>query len=107
MAVWSVTPYSRIPSDLRFEAEYFQPKYIDLEERLASMNCETLESLSFSINSGPFGSNLTKSTYTEDGVIVLRPFNIKDATFEDDNLVYIPEEDINQQGLKLYEPGTV
>ncbi len=107
MAVWSIMPVSRVPTDLRFEAEYFQPRYIELEEQLSALSCDSLDSLSLNINSGPFGSNLMKSSYVEDGVIVLRPFNIKEATFEESNLVYILEEDVEAQGLKLYQPGDV
>src|SRR3989442_13569507 len=105
MATWSIVKYSHMPSDLRIEAEYFQPKYLELESSLAQLHCDSIENIASTIRSGPFGSNLLKTTYVEDGVLILRPFNIKDATVEDDNLVYIPKEEAKAKGLKLYKPG--
>ena len=104
-AVWSVIAFSQLPPDMRYEAEYFQPKYLELEEQLAQLECVPLQKLSISVRSGPFGSNLLKDTYVENGVIVLRPFNIKNATTEADNLVYISEADCEAHGLQLYNPG--
>jgi restriction endonuclease S subunit len=105
MAVWSIVSSSKMNSDLRFEAEYFQPKYLDLENRLSVLDCNRIEDISTSIRSGPFGSNLLKINYVNDGIIVLRPFNIKDATVENDNLVHISKEECEKNNLKLYKAG--
>jgi hypothetical protein len=106
-AVWSVVQWSNVPPDLRFESEYHQPKYLELERSLTRIGCDRLEYLALNINSGPFGSNLLKSLYVEDGVIVLRPFNIEHATIEDENLVFISQADCEAQGLPLYKAGDV
>lgn len=105
MAVWSEVNYSNLPADLRFEAEYFQPKYLELMKRLSAIECDAVVDLSYRIRSGPFGSNLLKTNYVESGVVVLRPFNIKEATVEDENLVYITQNDLEVLGLSLYRPG--
>jgi hypothetical protein len=106
-AVWSVVQWSSVPSDLRFEPEYHQPKYLSLEKTLSRIGCDRLENLALNINSGPFGSNLLKSLYVDDGVIVLRPFNIENATVEDENLVFISQADCEAQGLPLYKARDV
>ncbi len=107
IAVWSVVQWSSVPSDLRFEPEYHQPKYLSLERTLSGIGCDRLENLALNINSGPFGSNLLKSLYVDDGVIVLRPFNIEHATVEDENLVFISQADCEAQGLPLYKARDV
>lgn len=107
MAVWSVVSFAEIPSDMRFEAEYFQPKYLELEQRLKRMSCDSIDDLSAFVRSGPFGSNLLKENYVEDGVVVLRPFNIKNATVESNNLVYITEKERDSLGLTNYLPGDI
>lgn len=106
-AVWSTVAWSEIPSDLRFEPEYHQPHYIELESQLEDVGCDALEKLAVAVNSGPFGSNLLKSLYEDDGVVVLRPFNIKDATIGDDDLAHISEKTCQAQGLPIYEPESV
>ncbi len=99
---------SAVPSaDDRMDAEYYYPKYLRLEGRLADLPTKSIDALSLSIRSGPFGSNLLKTSYIDDGVIVLRPFNIKNATIEEENLVYISEKDCYTQGLSLYQEGDI
>lgn len=93
--------------DLRFESEYHRPKYLALKRTLANIQCERLDSLALLVKSGPFGSSLLKDTYATGGVIVLRPFNISHATFEDENLVFVSQADIEAQGLSLYEPDDI
>ena len=104
-AVWSIIQYYDVPADLRIEPEYYQPRYLKLQGVLEELESCSLESLAHTVNSGPFGSNLLKTTYVDDGVVVLRPFNIKDATVENENLVFIPLADCEAQGLNLYASG--
>ncbi len=91
----------------RLDADYYQPKFLRLEKRLEGLSTQTIDSLSETVRTGPFGSTLPKTTYEDDGVVVLRPFNIKDATTEEINLVFISEKDRRTLGLNLYEPGDV
>lgn len=89
----------------RLEAEYYSREYLSLESKLSE--CVTLEELSTNISCGPFGSNLLDSEYTDSGVLVVRPFNLKNFVVEDDNLVYISEKLVRFNNLKLYEQGTL
>lgn len=87
----------------RLEAEFYQKSFLLLWEKI--VNFEKLNKLSTSIECGPFGSNLLDTNYIEDGVTVIRPFNLKNSVVEDDNLVFISEETVKQNRLKMYNYG--
>lgn len=91
----------------RIEAEYYQPNYLRLESKLKAYKTEVFGKLVKEIRCGPFGSTILANTYEEKGVIVARPFNIKNFSLECENLVYINEEDCLRKNLKFYSEGDV
>ncbi len=95
--------YSDILEAQRYDAEYFKPEYLKIEEKLEK--CPSLQEVAFSVVCGPFGSTILDSTYTESGVEVVRPFNIKNYSIEEENLVYILEKDVKDKNLKIFESG--
>lgn len=97
---------SEIKSGLfRLEAEFYQKKYLALEKKL-SANLE-LGQFAKKIECGPFGSNLLDTEYLPDGVLVVRPFNLKNLVVENDNLVYISENLVAENNLKIYKRNTL
>ena len=105
---YSVVKMSRVREshpDFRLEAEFFKPLFLSIEDKLA--NDLTLFDVQEQVICGPFGSTILDETYCEEGVKVIRPFNINDCQIENRNLVYISEEDIIQKGLKLFGPETI
>jgi len=107
MAVWSEVKYSRTTQSSRLDAEYWKLEYLRLEESLEQAKCVRLGDLVDFVRCGPFGSNLLCETYIPDGVIVLRPFNIKCMSLERENLVSISRDDCLKQGLHFYRHGDV
>jgi len=91
--------------DFRLDAEFYKPTYLKLDDELRKHRHELLGNLVKEIRCGPFGSTLLAETYLEDGVIVIRPFNIKNFTIERDNLVWIDEKDCVEKRLKFYSAG--
>lgn len=103
---YSVVNYSQIDKNLfRIEAEYYSPEYLSLEAKME--NNPRLVDFSNQIVCGPFGATLQSGTYTDDGVKVIRPFNIKDYQIERENIVYIPSSDVEQKQLKTFTKGTI
>lgn len=90
---------------MRYEAEYFLKEYTLLEKKLSTY--PTIKTISKQINCGPFGSNLLDTEYVDDGVLVVRPFNIKQIKIENENLVYIKNSTVTRNNLKLYAKNTV
>lgn len=86
----------------RLDSEFYLPEYLELENKLENLNTTLLSNLSKSIDSGPFGSNLLRTTYINSGIPVVRPFNIKEFTIEKNNLVFINQNDVKEKKLKTY-----
>lgn len=89
----------------RLESEFYQSKYTDLDDIIRSF--ENLGNISKRIECGPFGSNLLDTEYSDEGILVVRPFNLKNSTVEKDNLVYISEKLVKQNNLKIYPINTL
>jgi restriction endonuclease S subunit len=90
---------------LRLESEYYQKKYLRMEQTLKYYS--TLGERCSKIECGPFGSNLLDTEYKENGILVVRPFNLKHNTIEQENLVFISEKTLSKNKLKTYERGTL
>ncbi|WP_206222787.1 restriction endonuclease subunit S [Neisseria yangbaofengii] len=89
----------------RLEAEFYQSKYINLEKFIDNFN--QLGSFSKRIECGPFGSNLLDTEYISEGILVVRPFNLKNGVVENNNLVYISNKLVLENNLKIYPVGTM
>jgi len=107
MAVWSQIAYSVACSTQRFDSDYWKPEYIENENTLKGMDCTTIGEASQFVRCGPFGSNLLCENYVPNGVLVLRPFNLKQLTVERGNLAYVTEEVCRLQRLGFYEEGDI
>lgn len=107
MAVWSEVAIQSAREAERFDAEYWQPKFIENANRLAELNCLQVADISKDVRSGPFGSNLLCEHYVPQGVAVIRPFNLKDFTVSRDQIAYIPEEMCTGSNLTYYHEGDV
>ena len=93
--------------ELRLEAEYYSPEYVALNKKLEKINSRNLGDFVDEIRCGPFGSTILCDTYDQNGVIVARPFNIKNCSIEDNNLAYVSEKDCVEKGLKIYKQGDI
>ncbi|MBI4654867.1 MAG: restriction endonuclease subunit S [Nitrospirae bacterium] len=103
----SVVESFELRESTRIEAEYYQPKYLRIESQLKKYITESMGNLVDEIRCGPFGSTILSDTYVESGVIVARPFNIKNFSLEYENLVYINEKDCFEKNLKFYSEGDI
>lgn len=101
---YSVVNYGEVSQndEFRIEAEFYSPEFIKLKDFLNKKNAKQFGDYVDEIRCGPFGSTILCETYDQKGVIVARPFNIKNCTLENNNLAYITEEDCINKELKLY-----
>jgi len=105
----SVIPLNLIKSSdkdlFRIEAEYFNKRHLVLQAKLSDY--QTIKDKATQITCGPFGSNLLDTLYKNKGIIVVRPFNLKNCKVEDENLVYIDEKSLADNGLRIFKKGTL
>ncbi len=89
----------------RIEAEFFSKSFLALQNKIA--NYPSIGQYAKQITCGPFGSNLLDTEYKTSGVLVVRPFNLKDFKVENENLVYVTESYVKQNNLKKFGRGTL
>lgn len=102
MITYSIIQKSQIKSVRRIDAEYFQPKYLELEKKIYSTNSFRLwGNIEGRFITGPFGSEFGVENYTsETQYRYVRGKDVKEFFLLDDDNVYIPEKDYER--LKKY-----
>lgn len=104
MAVVSTVKLSELEGAERVDAEYYEPRYIQLAEKIRRQHqFFTLRSIRCTVVSGPFGSSLKSEAYLAEGVPFIRIQNLEDFFIDTKELVYISQEDnerLRSSGLR-------
>lgn len=92
MAVWADIDLSSIRQRRRFDAEYYQPEYLQIEEILHKQKtCTTLGQISKPLFSkGIF--DIRAEEYVEEGIPFVRITNLRDGLIDTDGLVFLTPE---------------
>ena len=86
MAIISLINYSSLENNLRLEAEYYQPKYLAIEQKLKKMNAVKIRYYTSKITDG---THFTPH-YVDSGVKFYSALNVKENIFDqDDKFKYI------------------
>jgi len=115
MIAYSIIQKSHLEGALRLDAEYYQPEYLSIFSKIASLAHTSLKSYAEKVFSGPFGSTLKSESYRESGIPFIRISDISDLFIEKDGLVFIsPEEHkriysthLNTGDIVLSKIGTI
>ncbi len=91
----------------RTDSEFWKKSFVQVHKRLEQMQTVSVQDISKRVVCGPFGSSILDTTYQETGILMVRPFNIKEMGIEDENLVFIPKEHIEAHNLKLFQAGAL
>jgi type I restriction enzyme S subunit len=93
----------------RLEAQFYQPKYLELEHKLKQCPypVQHLRDLAVQIVDGPFGSQLKVEEYVSAGVPLVRVSDVKAGELVDDGLVFITPEKQEQLKRSQVLPGDV
>src|SRR3989344_8587052 len=102
MTIFSIIPKSQLEGVQRLDAEYYQPEYLEIKNKLLKLKSQYLLNFSKFVRCGPFGSNLLCETYIPDGVVVIRPFNLNSLNANSGDLVSINKQDCMNQHLNIY-----
>lgn len=103
MINYSIIQKSQLEGSYRLDAEYYKPEHLKTLKTIKEFGSNSLSSMTEFIRSGPFGSNLLCDTYIPNGVVVIRPFNLKDLNVNSGELVSISKEDCVNQHLHKYK----
>ncbi|MDK2901706.1 MAG: type restriction enzyme subunit, partial [Thermosediminibacterales bacterium] len=93
----------------RVDSSFFHIKYINYLDQI--INCglplREFKEICSRMKSGPFGSALLASAYVEEGIPFIRPLNCKDYIVENNDLVYITEEDSSRLKGSRFPAGAL
>ena len=92
MAVYSIIKKSQLESAHRFDAEYFQPEYLEAEKKLNSIKTESLENLAESILSFGAYSLTSNIEWKKDGIPYVNVGDIHNGYIDYSNVKFISEE---------------
>ena len=84
MAVWSIVNYSELTADLRFDAEYYQPTY--LEYAIAASDGDLLETITSISHPAEI-----KRLYEDEGIQILLAQNVRANRLDFSNIAFMPE----------------
>lgn len=94
MAVVSTVKLSELEGPQRIDAEYYQPQYMELVEKIKEQHRYfTLHSIGCGVVSGPFGSSLKSGAYLSEGVPFVRIQDLGNFFINKKELVYISQKD--------------
>lgn len=88
----SIIQKSQLEGALRMDAEYYQPEYLKLEEKLNSLKTKTIEEISKSVISFGAYSLTSYIEWQESGVPYINVGDIHDGYIDLDNVKYISEK---------------
>ena len=105
MITYSIIQKSQIKNVRRIDADYFQPEYLELENKIYLTNSYRLwGNIEGRFITGPFGSEFGVENYTsETQYRYVRGKDVKEFFLLDEDNVYIPKKDferLNKYSLK-------
>lgn len=90
----SIVRFSALESTCRIDAEYYLPRYLELDASLAGSSVCSWSDLGGQFIVGPFGSAFKAGNYVDDPVYrYIRGRDVKRFFLLDDDSVYVPEAD--------------
>ncbi|MFH0797606.1 MAG: restriction endonuclease subunit S [Candidatus Omnitrophota bacterium] len=93
----SIIQKSQLEGAHRLDAEYFQPKYLKIDQEIRNSNYKTWEEIEGRFITGPFGSEFNVDNYVLDGKFrYVRGKDVKEFFLLDDDNVYIPQKDFDR-----------
>ena len=113
MSQISYIKYTDVLEARRYDAEYFKPEYLIINNNLKKLNSKDLVNYCFFIKKGIFDISPTK--YKKQGIPFLRVSNTKSFFINDEDMVYLDEEthkennktELRKGDIVLSKVGTV
>jgi len=91
---YSIIQKSQLEGVQRIDAEYYQPEYLELVDRLKNTQSKKWEEIDGRFITGPFGSEFNVENYVENGKYrYVRGKDVKEFFLQENDNVYVPEND--------------
>lgn len=80
----------------------YKREYVELTQKLNKQKTQKLHKICDTVKCGPFGSTVLAETYSDNGVLYLRPVNISENKFLGTDVVFLSYRDIEEKKLDLF-----
>lgn len=97
MNAFSIIKKSQLEGATRIDAEYYQPEYLEMEEKIKKFENYLLRDIIEKFSSG---KNLRQSDYSSDGVKFIRTQNVRPIIIDKDGLSCLSEKETAYPELK-------
>lgn len=89
--------------DDRIDSLPYKKQYLNVLEKLNKhTSVKNMEEVCENIKCGPFGSTILAEEYKNEGMLYIRPVNITENTFDDDNITFLSEELVKEKKLDVF-----
>lgn len=89
----------------RLDSSFFEKRFINL--RQVTNKWKRLDSYAKSIVCGPFGSNLLNDNYVEQGIPMIRPFNLRNCRVDEGDVALLDDSFVEDSKLKTFGAGAL
>jgi type I restriction enzyme S subunit/type I restriction enzyme M protein len=89
----------------RLDSSFFKKQFMKV--RKMAVTWDRLDIHSKAVICGPFGSNLLNDNYVDQGIPMIRPFNLRSGRADAGDVALLEEGFVNRAGLKTFSVGTV
>jgi len=91
MAEISIISYEKIKENFRFDAEYYKPLFVEVEETLNKIETAQLENLLIDIKTSAFYGSISFYYRKDKGIPFVRVSDIEEPFLNTNNIFYLPQ----------------
>jgi len=105
MAIFSLIELNNLEGANRIDAEYYQPFYIDVKNKLLKKKTTTIAEETSRFKKGIF--DIKAECYSDTGVPFVRISNLKNMIIDENDLIYIPIEEDKKNKMTHLKKGDI
>lgn len=89
----------------RLDSSFFEKQFMKVRKMAAAW--DRLDIHAKAVVCGPFGSNLLNDNYVDQGIPMIRPFNLRNGRVDAGDVALLEDAFVDRAGLKTFSAGTV
>lgn len=105
---YSIIKKAQLEGAHRLDAEYFQPLYLELEQKLKEAHLVTIKNLGLSVDASAFYPSISQYYKAEGEIPFVRVADVFSTRLIEDGLLFLPKIIVNQfKTIRIGKPGDI